>query len=517
MTACPGAHRRFVDLPGRRGRLSDPQALHRVGSSAGRAAVIEAMVPHTPTSLADRSKAYREARCWARVVFPSVMAVNHGLRRVVGVGSARGVGDAQRQRSCSQSQRELDPTGRSSSPPSFSYEVQVGATGYEYLMKRSAVRRKRVLTIADHLGSIGGTEAGQLAIFRGLVERDWEVHLLYVTRGDFWPAWKELAATTTQIGASLPSSASPLTSSISTFDGALKGIRTSPSVIYVHNAGDVPIALAMGARTGARVAVHLHLPPPIRQPSWLNSLMRRSTAAIAPSAGYSQPLDLTGGIGPGPSVGHSHRCRCRSFRPSSTRRTHGRASQRRRGRRGVDGDICRTTGTDQGSAFLSRRSRPPRCKRASGSVPVPADRLHICESWNAWRKDTGSLSSGLGRTFPPLWRRPISRFSRAYSWRRKAWLLASRWPARPQSWPRTSVDLARACGAFPSSWYPRATLCAWRRAIKKYVTWRRTDPDLGPRSRAWVLEHMRFSQTIGAVDEVITQAAWSVDREVSRR
>ena len=165
-------------------------------------------------------------------------------------------------------------------------------------MKRSPVRRKRVLTIADHLGSIGGTEGGQLAIFRGLVERGWEVHLLYVSRGDFWPAWQELAATTTQIGASLPSPASPLTSSISTLEGALKGMRTSPSVIYVHNAGDVPIALAVGARTGARVAVHLHLPPPIRQPSWLNALMRRSTAAIAPSADTANRWISRAGLDP---------------------------------------------------------------------------------------------------------------------------------------------------------------------------------------------------------------------------
>ena len=83
-------------------------------------------------------------------------------------------------------------------------------------MRRRRVVRKRVLTVADHLGSIGGTEAGQLAIFRGLVERGWEVHLLYVSRGDFWPAWKELAATTTQIGASLPKPASPFSSSLST-------------------------------------------------------------------------------------------------------------------------------------------------------------------------------------------------------------------------------------------------------------------------------------------------------------
>ena len=160
------------------------------------------------------------------------------------------------------------------------------------------MRRKRVLTIADHLGSIGGTEAGQLAIFRGLVERGWEVDLLYVSKGDFWPAWKELAATTTQIGASLPSFSAPLTSSISALGGALKGMHTSPSVIYVHNVGDVPIALAVGARTGARVVMHLHLPPPIRQPSWLNALMRRSTAAIAPSVDTANRWISRAGLDP---------------------------------------------------------------------------------------------------------------------------------------------------------------------------------------------------------------------------
>lgn len=46
-----------------------------------------------PTGLPERSKACKEARCWARVVFCSVMAVNHGLRRAVGAGSARRVGD----------------------------------------------------------------------------------------------------------------------------------------------------------------------------------------------------------------------------------------------------------------------------------------------------------------------------------------------------------------------------------------------------------------------------------------
>src|SRR5580692_7820805 len=100
---------------------------------------------------------------------------------------------------------------------------------------------KRVLTIANHLGSVGGTESAQLAIFRNLAERGWAVDLLYVTRGDYWSDWKALATTTTQIRASIPTRTSPAASSIGTISGAISGMRVSPSVVYVHNAGDVPI------------------------------------------------------------------------------------------------------------------------------------------------------------------------------------------------------------------------------------------------------------------------------------
>ena len=68
MTSCRDAHWRFVAPPGRCRRPSTPQTLSRVGSSAGYVAVIGARVPHTPTGLPERSKACREARCWARVV-----------------------------------------------------------------------------------------------------------------------------------------------------------------------------------------------------------------------------------------------------------------------------------------------------------------------------------------------------------------------------------------------------------------------------------------------------------------
>ena len=48
---------------------------------------------------------------------------------------------------------------------------------------------RRVLTFADHLGSVGGTEAAQLAIFRVLAARGWDVDLFYQSLGDYWPSW----------------------------------------------------------------------------------------------------------------------------------------------------------------------------------------------------------------------------------------------------------------------------------------------------------------------------------------
>ena len=89
VTSCRGTHRRSVP-PGRRRRLSAPQTLRRIGSSARSAAVIGARVPHAPTSLPERSKACRGAGYRAGVVCWSVMALNRGPRRAVRVGRARG-------------------------------------------------------------------------------------------------------------------------------------------------------------------------------------------------------------------------------------------------------------------------------------------------------------------------------------------------------------------------------------------------------------------------------------------
>ena len=169
---------------------------------------------------------------------------------------------------------------------------------------------KRVLTIANHLGSVGGTESAQLAIFRNLAERGWAVDLLYVSQGDYWSEWQALATTTTQIRASTPIRSSPAASIVGTISGAISGTRASPSVVYVHNPGDVPIGLAIGAAARARVVAHLHLPPPFRQPPWLNAMIRRTGAVIMPSSDTADRWTARGQTGSGQ--------RSRSSPPAST-------------------------------------------------------------------------------------------------------------------------------------------------------------------------------------------------------
>ena len=56
-----------------------------------------------------------------------------------------------------------------------------------------------------------------------------------------------------------------------------------PQAVYVHNAGDVPLALSVATATGSKVVAHLHLPPPSRQPGWLDRFLRRAAAVITPS------------------------------------------------------------------------------------------------------------------------------------------------------------------------------------------------------------------------------------------
>lgn len=142
----------------------------------------------------------------------------------------------------------------------------------------------RILTLANHVGSVGGLERHQLEVCRGLAQRGHEIHLLYQEPGDFLLAWQAFAASTVRIDASLPRRATLLSSSLGTASAVRAGATRRPDVVTAFRYWDVPLALAIGALAGARAAGHLALPPPEPMPTWLAASMRRLRLCIAASA-----------------------------------------------------------------------------------------------------------------------------------------------------------------------------------------------------------------------------------------
>ena len=107
--------------------------------------------------------------------------------------------------------------------------------------------RTRLLTVADDLSAIGGSEIAQLRVVEGLASAGWTVELQYVSRGDLWPRWNKVASSTQVVRASGLQRTAPLRSSLGVVEAVVGTMRSQAQVIYVHNPGDLPAAL-MAAR-----------------------------------------------------------------------------------------------------------------------------------------------------------------------------------------------------------------------------------------------------------------------------
>jgi glycosyltransferase involved in cell wall biosynthesis len=372
--------------------------------------------------------------------------------------------------------------------------------------RTGATQEKRVLTIANHLGSVGGTETAQLAIFRALAERGWAVHLLYVSRGDFWPEWEALAATTTQIRASIPTRSSPAGSSLATIAGAIAGVRESPSVVYVHNAGDLPIGLAIGAVARARVVTHLHLPPPFRQPSWLNALLRRSSAVIVPSPDTANRWVTAAGLDPSnvsviPTGVDTDR-----FTPLEESRRHGVR------------DGIGVAGSDPMVLFVGRLEPNKGAHFLIDAVHRLSIRVRVVLCGTAESDDflkqlqeaaaPGDLVTFLGQRsdVPDLMAAADLLVVPSDCFETQGLVVSE---AMACGIPVVASDiggLAATMRGFPEQLVPAGDPTRLAVAIASYVSWRHDDPDLGNRARAWAVEHMSLRRTIGAVDEAITAA-----------
>jgi glycosyltransferase involved in cell wall biosynthesis len=140
-----------------------------------------------------------------------------------------------------------------------------------------------VVTFADDLSATGGAEVAQLRVMEGLAGVGWQVDLLFVARGDLWPRWDALAVEARSITGSQLRRDAPLHSGRAAVGAFVALLRARTDVIYVHSPGDLPVAFAAARVKRLPVVLHLHLPPPNRQPSWLNRLIRAADAVIVPS------------------------------------------------------------------------------------------------------------------------------------------------------------------------------------------------------------------------------------------
>jgi len=363
---------------------------------------------------------------------------------------------------------------------------------------------KRVLTVADHLGSIGGTESAQLAIFGELAARGWEIHLLYRSRGDFWPQWEELAATSTRIRASLPSPSSPVSTTLGALHGAVAGMRARPSVVYVHNAGDVPMALAVGAVDRAAVVAHLHLPPPIHQPGWLNSLIGRTSAVITPSSDTAARWTEVAGLDPGRVTAVPLGVDVDRFVPLGP-------PARREVRSGI--------GVGEDETMVLYVGRVERIKGAHYLIDAVRrlnEPVHVVLCGAARDEDYLGELQGVDD-------RPVTFLGRRSDV--PALMAAADLVAMPSNWLETQglvIGEAMACGTpvvasdvgglsatlrgFPDQLVPPADPVRLAAAIERFRDWRNTDPDLGRRSRTWVVEHLSFGRSMDAVEAVLEGA-----------
>jgi len=365
---------------------------------------------------------------------------------------------------------------------------------------------KRVLTVADHLGSVGGTESAQLEIFRGLARRGWEVHLLYVSRGDYWPQWDALAATTTKVGASLPSRSSPVAGAAAVVRAAVVGARIRPSVIYVHSAGHVPLALGTAAMARAPVVAHLHLPPPSRQPRWLNASIRRVAEVIVPSTDAARRWSAAAALDPKRTTVVPTGIDSERFVPLG-------ASARAEVRSGIG------VGSDERMILYAGRIEHNKGAHLLVEVarqsPTPMHAV-VC----GFTSDGDYLASLQSM---------MTEGKATYLGHRSdvaALMGAADLVVVPSSVPETQglvIAEAMACGTpvvafdvggiadsmrgFPDQLVPPDDPQQLAKAVERFVDWRRGDPELGRRSRAWAVDNLSLDRSVQQLDDLIANVS----------
>jgi glycosyltransferase involved in cell wall biosynthesis len=362
--------------------------------------------------------------------------------------------------------------------------------------------RTRVLTIADHLGAVGGAEIAQVSVVEGLAAAGWTVDLLYRTKGDLWPRWDALTASTRAVRSSQLRREALLGSAWGSVGAFADLMRTPTDVVYLHNPGDLPVALPAARLKRVPVVLHLHLPPPYRQPAWLNRLIARADAVIAPSADAARRWIQVAGLA-------DHRVRVIPTGVDTGRFVPFTDSERAGQRRAL--------GLDPAAPVLLYAGRLNPTKGLSvllesmGKMEEPV-KLVVCGSGvdAAYADGLHRESQGLDVTW-------LDREVDVAPLMAAADLLVL-----PSEVPETQgmvVSEAMACGTpavatsvgglpetlsgFPDHLVPPGDAEALAGVVDHLIRWRQQTPSLGPDSRQWVLDHLDRHRTVGEVSALL--------------
>jgi glycosyltransferase involved in cell wall biosynthesis len=358
--------------------------------------------------------------------------------------------------------------------------------------------RTRLLTVADDLSAIGGAEIAQLRVIAGLASTGWSVDLLYVNRGDLWPQWKALASHTNAIHASQFQRAAPLRSSLGTA-GALFGIlRSDDQLVYLHNPGDLPAASVAARLKRIPLVLHLHLPPPFRQPEWLNLLIRRVDAVITPSADSAERWARVAGLSSDRVSVIPTGIDTERFAPLPNA-----DRERQRQSIGLDPDVPvvlyagrldPTKGLIQlFDAFrrMERRANLVLC--GAGTDAHFVDSLHqdsrgLNVTWVERRLDVTPLLAAADLVVLP-----------SLAFETQGMVVIEAMSCGTPAIASAIGGLSETLAAFPDHLVAAGDAAALGAAIDRLVDWRRHSPTLGGESRQWVVDHLTLDRTVRAV------------------
>ncbi|HVA08276.1 MAG TPA: glycosyltransferase family 4 protein [Acidimicrobiales bacterium] len=363
--------------------------------------------------------------------------------------------------------------------------------------------RTRLLTVAGELSAIGGTEIAQLRVIEGLASMGWAIELLYVSRGDLWPRWNELASSTRAIRPSGLRRAAPLRSSFGALSATNAIMHSDAQVVYLHNPGDLPSALMASWVKRTPVAVHLHLPPPFRQPGWLNRLIRRADAVITPSSDAATRWIRVAGLSRDRVSVIPTGIDTEQYVPIAD---VDRAEQRRA--LGIDPSVpmvlyAGRVDVTKGVAYLlealrhmSQRANLVVC--GTGADPdfvsmVRNESRDMGVTWLDRRLDVTSLLATADLVVVP-----------SLVYETQGMVAIEAMSCGTPVVASAVGGLPETLVAFPEHLVPPGDAVALARGIDRLVGWRQHSPTLGDDSRRWAADHLALERTVRAISELLS-------------